>query len=75
MNNFASNSKSRFDNDSGRDNAGFQMAINSSQTQNGNNFGKGGFMEAVKIQRASKSYGSGPKVLNNLSMTIEKGTM
>ncbi|XP_035711215.1 ABC transporter G family member 23 [Folsomia candida] len=60
---------------SGRDNAGFQMAINSSQTQNGNNFGKGGFMEAVKIQRASKSYGSGPKVLNNLSMTIEKGTI
>ncbi|OXA49624.1 ABC transporter G family member 20 [Folsomia candida] len=78
MENKISNIKTRFDDDiqtRGHDNPGFQMEIKSGQMEHGNNLWKSGMMAAVKIQHASKSYGSGPQVLNNLSMTIEKGTI
>lgn len=62
------------------DNPGYEMDTNSySASHNGNGNSErrksSSVSAAVRIQHASKSYGSGPKVLNDLNMTIEKGTM
>lgn len=52
------------------------MDTNSDSAQNNGN-GKSAVRipVAVRVQHASKTYGAGPEVLKNLSMTIEKGTM
>ncbi|OXA59297.1 ABC transporter G family member 20 isoform X2 [Folsomia candida] len=62
------------------DNPGYEMDTNSySASHNGNGNSErrksSSVSAAVRIQHASKSYGSGPKVLNDLNMTIEKGTI
>ncbi|XP_035712100.1 ABC transporter G family member 23 [Folsomia candida] len=59
-----------------QDNLDYEMDTNSDSAQNNGN-GKSAVRipVAVRVQHASKTYGAGPEVLKNLSMTIEKGTI
>lgn len=55
------------------DNPAYEMETGLYAT--GHNVTNTGISAAVRVQNAYKTFGSGPKILNNLNMTVEKGTM